>query len=230
VLETWQGASISKCHDFWVLQWRQVLLGPATNRTTKIFLSLWETLLTSHTALEREERSLKLSGGFPALPMQEQMSFFPQEIYSPSTQPFGSKKQKSLGCVGWQKPCPTSAAGWGVSARLLTRQGQVPRRKGLAPSWSCQAQGREASCRLQITVPGGCPHASCCCCKVVSRCRPRDGQLPLAQSPLPTLPGRCILTLSGWSAPVSSSPCTSPCARSGPEAWRSWSGLIWWCC
>lgn len=45
---------------------------------------------------------------------------------------------------------------------LLTTQGQVPRRKGLVPSQPCQAQCKGESCRLQITVPGGCSHASCC--------------------------------------------------------------------
>lgn len=79
-----------------------------TNWTPKIFQSLWEMLLTGHAVLEREERSLKPFGDFPGLPMQEQISFFPQEIYSPSTQPFGKKKEKLLRCVGWQKPRPTS--------------------------------------------------------------------------------------------------------------------------
>lgn len=74
-----------KCCDFWVPQWRQVLVGMVTNWTPKTFQSLWEMLLTSHAVPGRKERRLKPFGGFPGLPMQEQISFFPQEIYSPST-------------------------------------------------------------------------------------------------------------------------------------------------
>lgn len=74
-----------KCHDSWVPWRREVLLGTVTNWTPKILQPLWEMLLTSHAVLGWKKRRLKPFRGFPGLPMQEQISFFPQEIYSPST-------------------------------------------------------------------------------------------------------------------------------------------------
>lgn len=122
--------------DFWMSQGRQLLLGVVTN------WALWEMLLTGHAVLEQEERSLKPLGVFPGLPMQEKIPFSPGEICSPSTQPLGKKEGRSHHGVGWQTPCPTS--GYPTAPRgLLTRQGGIPRRKGLIPSGPCKA----AECR-----------------------------------------------------------------------------------
>lgn len=97
-----------KCCDFWVSQGRQLLLGVVTNWALKVFQPLWETLLTGHTVLEREERSLKPLGVFPGLPMQEKIPFSPREICSPCTQPLG-KKKGHITALGGKCPVPPQA-------------------------------------------------------------------------------------------------------------------------
>lgn len=71
-------------------------MGMVANWTPRIFQSLWEMLLTGHRALEWKERSLKPFGGFAGLPTQEQVSFFPLEIYST----LWEEERKVIHCVG----------------------------------------------------------------------------------------------------------------------------------
>lgn len=57
---------------------------------------------------------------------------------------------------------------WSFCCQLrCLHPGSSPRRdgvpgKGLIPVGSCRAQCAGESCRLQITVPGGCSRAACC--------------------------------------------------------------------
>ena len=154
-----------KCRDFWVPQWRQVLLGTVTNWTPKTFQSLWEMLLTGHAVLGWKERRLKPFGDFPGLPMQGQISFFHQEIYFASTRPFGKRKKSHFAVLGGKSLVPPLVIPLLAEVsppRLLTTQGRVPRRRGLVPSQSCQAQckGEAAGCRSRCLEDALMPAAA----------------------------------------------------------------------